>query len=327
METVVPTKYVEWIRVAHFGMEPALAEREWSFEFESYSLAIALPKIPAKDEDDDYAKAVVRSWYTKTDEIYRVDVRAVRVSILNLSHSIPTSAANHPAIDMRLYDEEQRKRLDSESDRLHHRARRAFGYWLRVVRWKARYVHIDIDDAWGVRYVMGGHLINCESGNFLYAPPVFRTFEPRHTHRLTESEFNAIDAALCSQEEPPVWEEFHSSARRRVVDGDFVAATLDLAIAVESKLRWFLDAALPSSISIGARNEISRTEMKVIFRKWADFGLPTSNGQEDIDLGLVENLFDVRNTLMHRGSGPGITRGQCKKWAKEVKALLAALGP
>jgi len=321
----ITARYSEWMRVRHLAMKPEVAGREWQFEFEKKSIGIRLPPMPAPDQKagDERALATIDHWNSK-GEIASMYVYGLGISIYSLGLKIPDIAAKTSQINMSLFDAAQSDSLNAVSDRCYMRARRAVNHWLRVARWLVNGPLLDIDFRES-RGSFGDELINEKTNTRFWRSPASRTLSGLRRYTVDTDSWEKLDAALKAGQEPPIWEDYKASAERRIDGGDFVAATLDLAIAAESAVRRAVDLSLPATSSIHIRNVISKFPMSQVLRDWKKFGLPSPTGATPFDKQAIERLFAVRNGLMHQGAESTVTAAWCRERVVDVKNLVRAL--
>jgi hypothetical protein len=304
-------------------MEPSLQGATMQFSLENHVIEIKLPELPPNGNigtDYGYLKAEIDGW-NASKEILNVHIYAFSVAILGLEFALPIAAANHRHIDNTLYSETEQRALDDESDRLYFLSRRAIDYWLRVVRWKTGLGLIDIDRLPGSESLRGGRLLNEAHGGAFYSPRFQRTLSAPGRYRLTPADWNEIASAVSAGATPPIWNEYQMRAHRRIDNGDFVAATIDLAVAVESVIRRAVDAQLPADAANRSRKRVARINMSNLIDLWPAFGLPQLQS-----LSMVRTLFEVRNKIMHRGKDSSAQREFCRDAAQAVDELIAKLG-
>src|SRR5579862_259130 len=134
-EINIEARYEEKIRIGGLGMIPEIAGAMHKFKFENQTVTVRLPPMPTAtgpqfDRDLD---AEVYSWNSGSGKPTRVAINLITVIVSEIDCVIPEEAANYPAENAALYDDEQRDRLDFQSDKFCLLARRAIDYWLRIV--------------------------------------------------------------------------------------------------------------------------------------------------------------------------------------------------
>lgn len=226
----INARYEDRIRIKHLSMEPSLQGSAVQFLFEGHQIEIKLPKIDPVAKDDRYLEAEADVWRAATGEILNVHIYVISIAIHDLKFELPQAAADHPHINASLYNDAERRVMDKKSDQLYFLARRALDYWLRVVRWKTGLGLIDIDTSPKIESVYGGKLFNNAHGGSFYSPKIARTVTVPKRHRLNQAVWQEIEAAVSRGEIPPIWNEYHMNAYRRMEQGDLVAGVIDLAM-------------------------------------------------------------------------------------------------
>ena len=322
--TTVATRYQQTFQMDGLAIEPGLAGAQHAFQFEDQRIVITLPPLPADDAPPIFAQ---QNPFLLTAQIYEwdsskrplaVEVGSIRLTIENLRFTIPSAAAAHPVINDTLFDEEQRRDLEERSDALHFLAGRAIAYWLRVIWWKtgSHMIKRLPSVARGGSFDAGA-LINTRSNTRFYAPRIGDVVVFPSLRILRTAQWSEIDEALSAGREPPVWHDYIASAHQRMEAGDRLGAMLDLAVAVEARIRTALDAKLPSSTAKGIRRAINRQNMSDLFRHWQDYELPNFP-----NLACLKTLVEIRNEIMHNGTAKRGDAAFFKTTAKAVVQLI-----
>ena len=311
--------------MANLAIEPDLADARHAFTFENQRITIIFPPLPSDNAQPIPAR---HNPFLLTARIFMwnldgkpggVEVGAIKLSIEGLEFSIPSAAAVHPHINTTLFTREQARELDARTDELYFRAERALGYWLRVVWWKTGF-HM-VNRLSGIAYggFDGGAIINAAAGTRFYMPRVSRTVVVPARPIMRFDQWTEVGAALVAGQEPPVWHDYLISANQRMASGDRLAAILGLAVAVEARIRTFLDEQLPPKTTKGVRKIVRLRNMSDVLANWRDFGLP-----HFADLICIKTTFDIRNVIMHSGRDSRADARFFKTAADAVSRLLAA---
>ena len=325
--TTVETRYQQTFQMVNLAIEPELARARHAFQFENQPVVITLPPLPASDappiiaQQNPFLLTAEIYWRDASKKPLAVEIGSIRLTIEGLRFIIPTAAAAHPHINTTLFDEEQRRDLDERSDALHFLARRAIAYWLRVTWWKTGFHTINrLPRVERGGSLDGGALINGKSGTRFYTPRIARTRVWPSQPILRVAQWSEIAEALTAGHEPPVWHDYLTSAHQRMGAGDRLAAMLDLAVAVEARIRTVLDAKLPPGIAKGFRRAIRRQNISDVFGRWNAYGLPDFH-----DLACLKTLFEIRNGIMHNGREQRADAAFFKTAAETVAQLLEIL--
>lgn len=325
--TTVEASYQQTFGMANPAIEPELAGAQHRFQFENRQVVIALPVLstsngpPTSARQNPFSPAAVIYVSDTSKKPLRVSVVSIMLTIEGLRVTIPSTAAAYPGANHALFDEAQRRDLDERSDALYFLARRAVAYCLRVIWCKTGFYTVNqLSGAARGSGSDGGALVNTNSGTRFHAPRVGRTIVMRAHSVIRAGQWLEIAQALIAGQEPPVWYDYLASAHQRMEAGDRLAAMLDLAVAVEARIRTALDAQLPPGIPKGFRRAIRYRKMSHIFEHRQDYGLATFP-----DLPWLKKLFDIRNGIMHNGSEKRADVAFFETASKAVAQLLATL--
>lgn len=324
--TTVKARYEQVIQMAHFAIEPKISGARHEFRIEDHDIVLAFPPLPAEDAPPNFAQqnpfqlsSKIFMWNAAREPM-GIDVGSVKVCIEGLHFSIPSVAAVHPAINMCLFNEQQKEELNKQSDDFYFLAERAVNYWLRVVWWKTGFHMITRLSGIAQGGFDGGALVNADAGTRFYTPRVGRTIMFPAQPIMQAFMWSEIDSALKAGQEPPIWHDYLTSAHQRMASGDRLAAMLDLAVASEARIRTFLESQLPAGVSKGFRRAARRQNMSDVLTHWRDFGLP-----DFPDLACLKTLFQIRNGIMHSGREERANVQFFKSTASVVAALLMAI--
>jgi len=318
----VPAVYRERFRVCHLGIDPGIQGAVHQFTFEGRAVALRLPAFdPMPTEFAETAEIEADSFWLETNQPERFIVKMVTVELSAGDVPIPTTAAAYPAINMSLYEDADRKRLDTLSDSHYFAARRAIDYWLRVVRWKTLSSDIDLLAA-ETAHVSDGILVNLETGRPFWTPRITRSVEVEPVHVVDRLQWDAIQAELAAGRTPPVWYDFLFSAEGRLTSGDLNAAILDAAIACEAVIRALVSRHLSDTAPEWMRVMLTKINMSELLNEWPHLGFWDATRQAELDLAAIQNLTRIRNVLMHRGADDRIRPGLCRDLCAATRRLI-----
>ncbi len=133
-----------------------------------------------------------------------------------------------------------------------------------------------------------------------------RLWRPPHVIRamlgraVTSTEWDAVQAALSSNKQPPVWLEFLFEARMRMNNEDLVGAVLTLAIAFEVSLRKIFSAELerlnadPAILAV-----LDVANLRALLTRLKKTRAWNGDWEDATDFSTLHKLMDYRDGVMH----------------------------
>jgi len=117
---------------------------------------------------------------------------------------------------------------------------------------------------------------------------------------VTSTEWDAVQAALSSNKQPPVWLEFLFEARMRMNNEDLVGAVLTLAIAFEVSLRKIFSAELerlnadPAILAV-----LDVANLRALLTRLKKTRAWNGDWEDATDFSTLHKLMDYRDGVMH----------------------------
>ncbi|MGL4608700.1 MAG: hypothetical protein ACRCYY_03300 [Trueperaceae bacterium] len=290
--------------MSHLCVEPCLLGKSHKFKFENFNIILSLP---AKNEVTKFKVSQEhRITYHQWDEINGKEK--------------PTCYWVGE-IDIKTDIEEEGKAEDAEEIAL-----KSLDIWLRTLRWKSLNCKIGRVNFNNNPYTIGKNcIIERKSGK--YVSSIGHRGRLEKAFLTTKKIWTATQKALEVEGLPPIWYDLFSDAVESYRLNDYRKMVIDCAVSCELLLHDLFEKSLPRSM----RN---KTKMLKHFEKMNITQLrsdhirellPTTEHEKYDDLNKVlKELFEARNSLLHKGStSQKRSREQYKKFLEATWNLIA----
>ena len=315
--------------LSNLNVEAHVLGRRHRFEYDGKTVNVSLPTKREIDQSDKFQGDKREYGIQKghrigsrqeahdpaPTDIYSVTIAVVRVDISE-AFRIPAGAARPDGKHYQSMTKSEQKRVQIALDEYGKTARRAFQYWLRVLRWKSQYGLIgrlateNLDDRWDAT------LVDPKHGQSLGYGIVHVT--ARMLPGVTDSVWKAIRRAVKAGREPPVWCELIFEGETAKWNGNFSGASLYYAIACESYLRSFFLKKFPRKLNATViERQLNVRPILEWYKHWEPERLKKS------DWKTIHKLMDLRNRIAHEGTSMSISESLCQKFHQVSRSLVS----
>ena len=198
--------------------------------------------------------------------------------------------------------ESERSNAARALDELGAIAPKAYDYWLRVVRWRARSGLIGQPSLTlgGGPVDWGARLVDSQSKSLGYAKGVYRI--PVET-KLNQTKWLEISHYLKKSVEPPIWCELFFEGVHLLYHGNVRAGLANLAFASEVFVRSQFMDELPEELNPNVREVINR---QIYPRMILDNYIKKekSANLQKKTLSKIHQLLSIRDQIVHHGKCP-----------------------
>jgi len=317
--TVLPAVWRRF-KLSGFAIPPRLVGASHRFTVNGWPVEVVLPSRPRRGERhygmrgnykiscSEYRSNRPLSW-----DIHQLDVLVT----LRRRVSIPTVALER--VNTLQFPPRRRAQFEQMCVVPHEVAGEAFDRWLSTLRWKTLRGEI------GQREIVDPH---SGWGTYLQDSVTRRPFYATHGI-ITVSRSSAISslawhqtgAFLANGDEPPIWFDFLFEGQHRVASDDLHGGIACLAIACESVVRALMRRHLKVPINDEIAENVNRVSISRLLDKWKVLGYWTAPWQSATDLPRLKRLFELRNSVMHRGN-MDFDKAECQAVAKAVQTFV-----
>jgi hypothetical protein len=189
----------------------------------------------------------------------------------------------------------------------------AFGYWLRVLRWKSGIGHIGEPE---VRAAGGSartpSLQERETGHRFWLAPSIIVAPGRRA--VTKSQWQATQDALTRMQPPPVWIDFLFDGEHRINNRDFTGAVLSLAIALEAIVRTLATQGLSTErVEPLIFKLVDRSNLRSILNDFRTLCFWSKEWERVTDFSAFNTLMNDRDRIMHSANTADLDEQKLRK--------------
>ena len=305
-------------------IEPELVGCYHEFNFDNNLVRISLPsqdKIPTERLTGDLLQ------YNTTRKIngirvpdhYSVSAVDVTVKIPD-QIPIPEKKPNILLINSDDWSESQERHMNHLCTTYYSTAKKAFGLWIRVMRWKSNNSAIGRPEIMGYESGWGTYLLANDTREHIWGKNdgyvIYR--EPTVTADQWESARNALEGCI----NPPLHIDLLFDGIEHQKVGDLRRAIIDLAVACEIYLRTLVSRSLPSGIKPGVFEHIDGANIRRVLTKFMPEILDEGGNRLLKKIAsTLHSLFDLRNEILHTGKQIGITQDDCQNYIETIRKL------
>lgn len=305
-----------------FHIKPILAGDLHQFDHEGHRITIRLPSKPTHDGFDEDAAITCQSWRTSTDgRKYPTEygVHRLRVEVEGKdSSAVPEDAIGR--VDVSLFTQSQRERLNKAAARLSNVADSAFEHWIAVLRWQANNPFIRPPFGPNESISFGAYLFEKSTRKRFYSPGHMFVVQP--THAVSRASWKSAQKSLSAAEVVPIWHQYLSDAHTRIVSGDPDGAVLSLAIATETLIRRAMLVFLADPPDDAFLDIVDRHSVFGYLQRWHKFTFGSKRFSAAADIGKLQNLFSHRNRIMHSGKRNRLSIADCRSFFATVRGFI-----
>jgi hypothetical protein len=250
-------------------------------------------------------------------------VHAVDVSIrLPEEIRFPAAILELPCKAGELFNDNQQRSLDMQTEKYGQIAQRAFDLWLRTIRWKCNNGAIGRPELHGSETGWATHLVDESTKKDIWASP--QMYVVRRQERVTEVCWNDTGRALTGGLEPPVYYDLMFDGEEHLRIGDFKRSAVDCAVACEAFLRIWVGQHLPVDLSDAVRQYVNDANIRQVLKRFFPEILDGKQAKLLQQLRSdLQRLFDARNTILHSGCMENLTPDDCQTFLIATQRLIS----
>jgi hypothetical protein len=313
-------------------VSPGLIGAKHSFQFGDRAVDIELPNVDLPDlaaipamhlQAERHNLAIVswkRGYGPESATSIAVERATVKVEVggkLEISNAMLEKPPNRP----NGLDDAQIAKLNSIVKTNRDLAGRAFGYWLRVMRWVSKDSSIGRPQVRGAASGWSTYLADKKSKKEFWSGPHELTAVVKEP--VSEEMWAHASKVLRQSVQPPLhYELYFDGIENRKLE-DYQRAVVDFAVSTEVFIRTRTMNSLPQGLSQSLREYIDDASIRNVMTKFfkdlfSSSGLQTFNGIES----SLHQLFDVRNEILHSGRFEGLTESQIARFQEATRDLI-----
>lgn len=294
------------------------------FDFEGHHVSVKLPQLEHTNREPRFDHlASVSSYQRGTGSPLSYCVMKVDVEI-NVQEriSVPEKALSDPPKQIDYFSEEQQKIVDSVCNRNSELAKRAFQYWLEIMRWASENALIgqpgfgDVESGWST------YLMEATSSQRVWASQavitVYREME------VTEQHWKDAERRLKAGDELPMHLRFLHDAETSKRNGQYQKSIIEIAIACEIYLRYAVLAFIPEETPEEFEKYIEEANINKFVSQFFRGFLDSSQALEYKAITKeLSSLFSRRNSYLHMGKMSNADNDLCLRFINAARRLFA----
>lgn len=272
------------------------------FEFEKHRVSIRLPKkehIERGKGFDDVGH--LASFLTETEEplLYGVAKVDVEVSVPKIVN-VPEEALSSPPKQVKYFSEEQRKVVDAVCDDFTGIAKRAFQYWLEIIRWVSDDALIGQPSVSGFESGLSTYLMDASTNHRVWASTQVLTV--RCSTELTKEHWLKAAEHLKNGDEIPMHLRFLHDAKASRRNRQYEKAVIEIAMACEIYLRYSVFEYIPVSTPEEIKRYIEEANINKYSSQFFRSLVPESAVSDYKKIAKeISSLMSRRNKYVHMG--------------------------
>lgn len=319
-------------RTNRLVITPDLLGKYHKFNFQGYKVKISLPKtiteldqtlkqgFSLKYEASAYIFGTKAGTNKKIPTLLGVDIVDISVEVPN-KVKVHKDMLRNPPNQAGVLSDKQIKYYDSLVDSQSGIANDAFGYWLRVMRWKSGGSFIGRPSIQGISSGAGPYLINNRTKKRIWIGG--RTFSLGEIVKIDKQIWVNIAKALKKNNEPPVYYDLLSDAIEHKKISDLQRALVDLAVAGEVFMRSQLMIRLPKNLQPSIKDYVDDASIRKVIKTFFP-ELLSGDGKRGFKKikSKLHKIFDERNNILHSGKTQDLLDSDLKKYIEVVEKLI-----
>lgn len=314
-----------WKRFETYDLQivPSLAGMAHEFDHHGCRVKIQLPDRPRQsDRDNASSKIQCLHHRRRNGKKYPVSylVNSVDMTIeTGKIRKIPQNAIG--AVDHSVFNSRQLKSLDNFTERYEIIVDSAFERWLDVLRWKTGNHTICPNHENRQKSLWGPYLFDVSTNQRFYCPPIRRT--AKWLKSVSKKDWRLVQVSLEDNLDVPIWHLYLAEAFQKKELEDVRGFILSLAIAIESIMKALINKHVVASAPPKFKEVVEKIGIGRILDGWVKINFRNNRWKSlTKEIKLVKNVFFERNSIMHRGAQPVISKDKQNEFARAVSDFI-----
>jgi hypothetical protein len=292
------------------------------FEFEGRSVYIRLPEKEHADKGEGFDQvARLYSWHSVTEEPILYCVARVDVEVYSPeSISVPDEALSKPPKQAQHFSVEQREVADTVCEELAGVARRAFQYWLEIIRWVSGGALIGQPEVSGFESGWSTYLMDVSTSHRVWASTVVVTIHAEA--EIIKEHWDKAEEHLRRGDVIPMHIRFMHDAKTSRRNEQFEKAIIDTAMACEIYLRYSVFEHVPDATPKKIRKYIEGASVSQYINHFFKDLVPKDSATSYKKVAEeLSSLMDKRNQYLHMGLMHDSSDAQCSRFIDVAERL------
>lgn len=314
-----------WMRfdIPNFSVEPKVMGSSHKFILDDFRIEIKLPKKDHVNKGPKFDEvASLTSWKSITEEPLVFEVHKVDLEIkLKEKISIPQDAINSTNVDVSLFDENSRKKLNNVTNEYAEISDRALQYWLEILRWSTGYPFIGKQFSHANKSGWGTYLINESTENRVYCGT--QVIVIPKDYLVTYIQWELTQTRLSKNLQLPMYIKFIHDAQSSIKIGNCERAIVELALACENYLRYSVFDYLPSGLQKEFVEYIEEANINQYLNRFFNNIVEEKDKTKFKKIKKdISSLISRRNSYMHMGTMKDAHSDNFNRYLSAVENLI-----
>jgi len=309
----------------NLSIHPDLVGAEHKFQYEDCQIIISLPSSRHLPTEPCSGERLRFNSYTENDGIkipLQLWVDSVDVTVsMGEKLSLPFEITKHPPNRTDLVSKAQQEKLNKIAAVHGTIAERSFDLWIRTLRWKADNSSIGRPEISGHESGWSTYLVAQPKGERIWISPV--SFMVKASKIVTSETWEAVASALQAERTPPVFVDLVMDAAEHLKMGDLQRATVEMAMGCEAFLRMLVAESLPPGLHAPIAAYVDDANVRPVLEKFVP-AILSPEGLRELEKikSKLHQLFDLRNSIIHKGDTAALSKEHCEKFLEVSKKLI-----
>lgn len=314
---------------------PEVVGRKHKFSYDDHLVTVSLPTLDKLTSIDDLMTAADHQEILLTYNSYKEEngekrpnaywVRSVDVTVdYSRTIKVPNKILNKPPNAYSLLTKKKQSQLNKVADEQEGLARKAFDYWLKVVRWKTDKWAIGRPEVKGYESGWGTYLLDKSTQKQFWIGG--NIIQVRLRKPITLQEWNKVGRLVRKGEQSPLHFDSYFDALEHLELGDLDRCIIDLAVSCESVMRGVIGNSLPPNLLNSINKYIDSAKINNFTDKFIPDLLKETKRESFRQIKKdITNLFAERNAILHAKKKNSTSLDDCQRFVEATRKLINLL--
>lgn len=303
---------------------PSLAAAAHDFAYRGYRVRICLPKRPrVVNWNNDNAGMCCWEYKVRSGRKIPISFTVNRIDCwLETGNVRVVPKAAIGKVHPQLFNKRQGESFDRLANRFAPIAEQAYEYWIDVMRWITGMQSIAQMLEERQRSYRGAYLVDMQSRKRFFETPIGFTVTLGGPV-VSKRSWSKVAKVLNNAPPVPVWRIYLARADQALDLDDHRRFVLDLAIACETMIRELTSQLLRQPPKDSFRKLVDGLPISRILERWEKIGFDSPKWRAiDGERKEILRLFEIRNSVIHRGQTPLHNLTRCRQLLQSAKTFL-----
>lgn len=308
--------------IPNFCVSASVMGLAHQFIFDNLDVKIKLPPREHADRDFKYNDvASLESSQAETNEPINYNVKKVDVEISEPNQiSVPLEALEKPPKQFQYFSEEQKAAIDKITEIHSSVAKKAFNYWLDILRWSSNNAFIGQHQIYGNDSGWSTHIIDKETNKMVWIESMVISFP--FFSEVTSEHWSLAQSRLMKNQSIPIHFKYLHSAEESNRNQLFQKAIVELAMSCEIFLRHSTLEFIPKSTPPDLVQYIEEANINKYVTSFFKHLVPQSQQKEYKKIQkVISSLINHRNSYLHMGTMNVVDQKKCYEYIAAIKKL------